>query len=104
MENFKSRIPFKTLEDAANKMKSLAHPVRLAIIDLLTTNSSLTVSEIQAALNIEQTATSYHLIQMKNKGVLTSSKKANQMHYRISYPQIMKITGIFLDDLGEHEK
>ena len=101
MENFKSRIPFTTLEDIANKMKSLAHPVRLAIIDLLKTHPSLTVSEIQAALNIEQTATSYHLIQMKNKGVLASSKKANQMHYRISYPQILKITDIFLENLEE---
>lgn len=97
MENFKSRIAFQELESTAGQMKSLAHPIRLAILDLLKETSALTVSEIQSELNIEQTAASYHLIQMKNKSILTSEKKANKMFYRIANPDVLKILEIFFD-------
>ncbi len=96
MEHFTSRIPFGELEASANKLKAIAHPVRLAILDLLRKNDKLTVTEIQESLNIEQTATSYHLIQMKNKKIVKSEKKANKMFYSISNNQIPLILDIFI--------
>lgn len=91
MEYFTSRIPFSELEQSANRLKAIAHPVRLAILDLLCANEKLTVTEIQESLNIEQTATSYHLIQMKNRKMVKSEKKANKMFYSIDYDQIPKL-------------
>lgn len=96
MEHFTSSIPFGELEAATNKLKSIAHPVRLAILDLLRKEGKLTVTEIQESLNIEQTATSYHLIQMKNKKVVKSEKKANKMFYSISNEQIPLVLDIIL--------
>ncbi len=96
MEHFTSRIPFAELETTANKLKAIAHPVRLAILDLLRKKDKLTVTEIQESLNIEQTATSYHLIQMKNKKLVKSEKKANKMFYSISNDQIPHILDIIL--------
>lgn len=96
MENFKSRIELSVLESTADIMKSMAHPVRLAIIDLLKDNPTLSVSNIQEALNIEQTAASYHLLQMKNKGILKSSKKANMVFYRIDNQKALKILELFV--------
>ncbi|NJC25942.1 ArsR/SmtB family transcription factor [Neolewinella antarctica] len=96
MENFKSRIDFAVLESTADIMKSLAHPVRLAIIDLLKDNPTLTVSNIQEALNIEQAAASYHLLQMKSKGILRSAKKANMVFYRIENEKALRILELFL--------
>lgn len=97
MENFKSRIDFKVLESTADIMKSLAHPVRLAIIDLLKDNPTLTVTNIQESLNIEQAAASYHLLQMKGKGILGSVKKANRVFYRIENKKALKVLELFVD-------
>ena len=88
MEHFISAIPFSKLESSANKLKAIAHPVRLAILDLLIENKKMTVTEIQESLRIEQTATSYHLIQMKNRLIVKSEKKANKMFYSISNEQV----------------
>jgi len=97
MENFKSRIKFEVLESTADVMKSLAHPVRLAIIDLLKDNPTLSVTNIQESLNIEQAAASYHLLQMKSKGILRSSKKANMVFYRIENKKALKALELFVD-------
>ena len=91
MENFKSRIPLDKLEMATGKIKAMAHPVRLAILDLLRDHAELAVNEIQTELNIEQTAASYHLIQMKNKQVLSSTKRANKVYYALSDPRIPEL-------------
>lgn len=96
MENFKSKINFSDLEDIAGILKSLAHPVRLAIIDLLKDDPSMTVGSIQESLSIEQTAASYHLLQMKNKGILSSEKKANKVYYRISNAKVVNILELFV--------
>jgi DNA-binding transcriptional ArsR family regulator len=95
MENFKSRIDFTTLEDTAGILKSLAHPVRLAIIDLLKETPTMTVGSIQEELSIEQAAASYHLLQMKQKGILSSDKKANKVFYRIDNDKALKILELF---------
>ena len=96
MEHFTSRIPFSILESSANELKAVAHPVRLAILDLLQQNEKLTVTEIQENLKIEQTATSYHLIQMKNNKLVKSEKKANKMFYSIDNDIIPRLLEIFL--------
>lgn len=96
MENFKSKINFSDLEEIAGILKSLAHPVRLAIIDLLKDDPSMTVGSIQESLSIEQAAASYHLLQMKNKGILSSEKKANKVYYRISNPKVVNILALFV--------
>ena len=98
MEHFTSRIPFSLLELSANELKSIAHPVRLAILDLLCQNEKLTVKEIQEALNIEQTVASYHLIQMKNKQLVKSKKKANMMFYSIDNAKVPRFLDILLHD------
>ena len=98
MEHFTSRIPFAILESSANKLKSIAHPVRLAIIDLLCHNEKLTVTEIQESLKIEQTATSYHLIQMKNKNIVKSEKRANKMFYSLDNEQVPLLLDILIKE------
>jgi ArsR family transcriptional regulator len=68
------RIEANKILAAVNMLKVIAHPVRLAILDLLTENSRMTVLEIQEALNLEQAIASQHLTLMEDKGVLISEK------------------------------
>ena len=97
MENFKSRISLQKLEYASGRIKSIAHPVRLAIIDLLRDGAELAVNQIQTELNIEQTAASYHLIQMKNKKILSSTKRANKVYYSLSDLRIPELIDSLYD-------
>lgn len=81
------------LEKAAEILKTIAHPVRLEILDILEVYGELSVSEIQEKLsvNIEQSLLSHHLIKMKDKGILASSKKGASVEYRLVDPNITRI-------------
>ena len=57
----KPTLDLQKLETAASKLRAMAHPMRIAIIDLLTDNKKLTVTEIYENLNIEQASASHHL-------------------------------------------
>ena len=59
------------LESAAHILKTIAHPTRLAIIDLLHQHKELSVNDICEKLGgSDQSLTSHHLANMKMKGVL----------------------------------
>jgi DNA-binding transcriptional ArsR family regulator len=49
------------LDKAANMLKAIAHPVRIAILNLLEDGQKLTVTEIHEKLEIEQSTTSHHI-------------------------------------------
>jgi DNA-binding transcriptional ArsR family regulator len=81
--NTKTTIDLQKLELAASKLRAMAHPMRIAIIDLLTANPELTVTEIYERLNIEQASASHHLNILKNKGLLNSKRNGKMILYSL---------------------
>jgi len=79
----KSSLDLQKLELAASKLRAMAHPMRIAIIDLLTANKKLTVTEIYERLNIEQASASHHLNILKNKGLLESKRNGKMIYYSL---------------------
>src|SRR6056297_3542077 len=69
------------LDKAANMLKAIAHPMRIAILKHLDEGKRLTVTEIHELLNIEQSTTSHHLGILKDKGVLTSQREGKNTYY-----------------------
>lgn len=69
------------IEKAANMMKAIAHPMRLAILGHLSEGSELTVTEIHELLEIEQSTASHHLGILKDKGVLVSRREGKNTIY-----------------------
>ena len=63
------------LEIAANMLKAIAHPMRIAILKHLEGGKKLTVTEIHELLGIEQSTTSHHLGILKDKGVLCARRE-----------------------------
>ena len=55
------KLDIVKLEAAASKLRAMAHPMRIAIIELLNNNKKLNVTEIYESLRIEQAAASHHL-------------------------------------------
>ena len=79
------------LEKAAFILKTVAHPTRLAIIDLLNTNARMSVSELAEVLGVEQSLLSHHLITMKLKGILRSDKEGQNMFYALKEKDVTKL-------------
>ncbi|MCU0324808.1 MAG: metalloregulator ArsR/SmtB family transcription factor [Spirosomaceae bacterium] len=79
------------LEKAAYILKTVAHPTRLAIIDLLNINEKMGVTEICEILNCEQSLISHHLINMKLRGILKSEKDGLNVYYSLKEKDVTKL-------------
>ena len=87
----KSSIDIKKLEDAANRLRVLSHPMRIAIIELLSVTNKMNVTEIYSKLKIEQAAASHHLSMLKNKGMLKSKREGRNTYYFLKQEALKQI-------------
>ncbi len=79
------------LEKAAFILKTVAHPTRLAIIELLGTNDRLSVNELSRLLDCEQSLLSHHLINMKLKGILQAEQEGQSRYYSLKERDVLKL-------------
>lgn len=79
------------LEKAAFILKTIAHPTRLAIIDLLSKRGKQPVSEICRQLDLEQSLASHHLSVMKLKGVLSSERAGKKVYYALKLKEVTQV-------------
>ncbi len=91
MNDLSNRFDVKTLNKVADILKTIAHPVRLSILEALEGNPELTVSSLIEHTGIEQSLLSHHLIKMKDKGVLKSQKEGKNVIYSLEDPHILSI-------------
>jgi DNA-binding transcriptional ArsR family regulator len=87
----KTDFDLNHLEKAANRLKAMAHPVRIAIIEMLEVNGSLCVSDIFVKLDIEQASASHHLNILKNRGILKSERSGKNIVYSLNSEIISEI-------------
>jgi ArsR family transcriptional regulator len=79
------------LEKAAFILKTVAHPTRLAVIDLLKDHEKMSVNELSTILDCEQSLLSHHLINMKLKGILSSQKDGQNVFYSLKEKDVTKL-------------
>lgn len=79
------------LERAANMLKAIAHPMRIAILNHLEDGKRLTVTEIHTLLDIEQSTASHHLGILKDKGVLGSVREGKNTFYFLKHDSLRNI-------------
>lgn len=85
-------ISAERLEHAANILKNIAHPTRIAVIDLLRQCDRMTVSEIQEKLSIQdQALISHHLTTMRDRGILTCVKSGRNAFYSLGDDSVLGI-------------
>jgi DNA-binding transcriptional ArsR family regulator len=87
----KKQLQIEKLEIAASMLRAMAHPMRIAIVDLLTNNKRLTVTEIYERLNIEQASASHHLNILKSKGLLESKREGKMIFYSLKHNRLTEI-------------
>ena len=77
-------------DHVAEILKTVAHPVRLQIIELLE-KKEMCVGDIVKALGGKQAITSQQLNMMKDKGVLECRRDGAKVYYRIGNKNVIKL-------------
>lgn len=84
--------PLGQLEQAAECLKTLAHPHRLRMIQMLL-QGRYTVGELAEACEIPSHMASEHLRLMQRCGFLTSEKEGRKAFYQVSEQHLASIMG-----------
>jgi len=79
------------LEMGASMLRAMAHPMRVAIVELLSATKRLSVTEIYEKLQIEQPSASHHLNILKTKGVLESKREGKMIYYSLKHEKVKEI-------------
>jgi DNA-binding transcriptional ArsR family regulator len=87
------------LERAAECLKTLAHPQRLRIVQLLLAGR-YTVGELAVACGIPSHVASQHLRLMQRCGFLELQKEGRRAYYRIVEPHLAQIMSCIEERFG----
>ena len=71
------------LEDAAETLRVMAHPIRLSVIEMLHQYGEQSVTNIHQALDIEQAVASHHLRILKGKKVVAVRRDGQHSIYSL---------------------
>ncbi len=95
----KTHFNINFLENATETLRAIAHPIRIAIIDMLYKNEKLSVSEIHEQLKIEQAVASHHLRILKNKNVVDVTREGKNSFYSLSSKEYYTIIEVLTNTL-----
>jgi DNA-binding transcriptional ArsR family regulator len=84
-------LSIEKMEKVAFILKTTAHPTRIAIVQLLAAQESLSVTEISDKLNVEQSLLSHHLSGMKLKGILSSTRDGKNIFYSLKMREVIDV-------------
>lgn len=81
------------IQQAAEAMKAIAHPLRLKILCVLG-DQEVSVQDIVDQVGTSQSNISQHLAILREKNVLATRKDANRVYYRISDLRTIRLVGL----------
>jgi len=87
------------LGEAAECLRTLAHPHRLRMVQMLL-QSNFTVGELAEACDLPSAMASEHLRLMQRCGFLTSDKEGRKVYYRVAEPHLKSILKCIEDRFG----
>jgi DNA-binding transcriptional ArsR family regulator len=100
MANSKLRLTnLDALGEAAECLKTLAHPHRLRMIQMLL-QGDYTVGELAEACDLPSAMASEHLRLMQRCGFLASEKEGRKVYYRVAEPHLKNILKCIEDRFG----
>jgi len=78
------------LEDAAECLKVMAHPVRLRIVEILM-QGEFPVNRIAEICRLSPHQTCEHLRLLKRQGFLASERRSRSVYYKITSPRLPRM-------------
>lgn len=83
-------IYMKNLQEAADCLRSLAHPIRLRMLQLMLSDE-LTVGELAEACEIPSNVASEHLRMMQHCGFLSRRQDGRRIYYQVEELSVKRI-------------
>lgn len=84
MDELFREIKEKEFSREAEIFKALGHPIRLKIVYGLLRVGGCNVKNMQECLGLHQATVSQHLIHLKSKGIITSTRQGLEMIYSVT--------------------
>ncbi|MFK7813044.1 MAG: ArsR/SmtB family transcription factor [Maribacter sp.] len=93
MKQTKRKFSAAKLQKVAKILKTIAHPVKLEILEILEFEEPLDVSTLRERIGsqCEISMMSHHLSKMKDNGILVSEKRGKQVFYSIADRHLLNI-------------
>jgi ArsR family transcriptional regulator, virulence genes transcriptional regulator len=103
----KSNFDMSIYELQAEISKTIAHPLRIAIIHCLK-GGERTVSDLTQTLGASQSNISQHLAIMRQRQIVKTRKKGSTVYYRVANPKISQacdmVREVLLEQLNQQQE
>jgi len=83
-------LPEETLEEAAECLKVMAHPMRLRMVNILM-QGEFAVHELAALCETSANQACEHLRLLKGHGLLSSERRGRAVYYKILSPRLPRL-------------
>jgi ArsR family transcriptional regulator len=85
----------------AQFFKSLAHPIRIRILETLV-RGEVKVQDLQKALDLDQPIVSQQLARLRSSGIVVSRKEGTTTFYAVSDPMLAELLQVAKAILNRH--
>ncbi|MGA9672665.1 MAG: metalloregulator ArsR/SmtB family transcription factor [Terracidiphilus sp.] len=85
----------------ADVFQALAHPTRIAIIELLG-NRELSAGDLIEELGMEQANVSQHLAVLRSRQLVVNRKSGNQVFYSVRDPILLEVLALMRNYFQKH--
>ena len=87
-------VPTEAMARNASMLKAMGHPVRLAILHILSASgSSVCACDIEAQFTLSQPTISHHLRILREAGLVEGVQRGQWVHYSVRRPSITALAG-----------
>jgi len=97
----KSEMPESIHRIKAEFFRTLGHPVRVRILELLR-DGEMKVGDLQAELDIDSSGASQHLSAMRRQGILEARRQGTSVYYSVRDPRIFQLMEAARQVIGSH--
>ena len=93
-------LPLELLQEAAECLKVLGHPIRLRMVEILM-QGEFPVRQIAELCQLPPHQTCEHLRILKSHGLLRSARRGRSVYYQIADPRLPRMLGCIRDACEE---
>jgi ArsR family transcriptional regulator len=86
----------------AGVFQALAHPTRIALVELLRDQGEVPVSRLYERLDLEQANVSQHLAVLRSRHIVVGRKDGNQVFYSLRDPILGKVLDLMREYFQAH--
>ena len=89
---------FNELNEKAEVLKALAHPVRLCIVRGLLEKGGCNVCHMQECLGMPQSTTSQHLQKLRSAGIISGQRKGLEVTYQVCDQRVVELIKVLFPE------